>query len=88
MKRLRPVLIIAAIAVLGLLVWLLFLRGDATRTLTGYVEGERIYLAAPVSGAVAELYVREGERAAQIMKLIIARECAGRIAVQYAKNKE
>jgi len=64
MKRLRPVLIIAAIAVLGLLVWLLFLRGDEARTLTGYVEGERIYLAAPVSGAVAELYVREGERVA------------------------
>ncbi|MDP1777807.1 MAG: biotin/lipoyl-binding protein, partial [Brevundimonas sp.] len=62
MKRLRPVLIIAAIAVLGLLVWLLFLRDGEAPTLTGYVEGERIYLAAPVSGAVAALYVREGER--------------------------
>ncbi|WP_439477540.1 HlyD family secretion protein [Brevundimonas sp.] len=62
MKRLRPVLIIAAIAVLGLLVWLLFLRDSEAPTLTGYVEGERIYLAAPVSGAVAALYVREGER--------------------------
>ena len=64
MKRLRPVLIIAAIAVLGLLVWLLFLRGEEARTLTGYIEGERIYLAAPVSGSVAALYVREGERVA------------------------
>lgn len=64
MKRLRPVLIIAAIAVLGLLVWLLFLRGGEARTLTGYIEGERVYLAAPVSGAVAALYVREGERVA------------------------
>ena len=64
MKRLRPVLIIAAIALLGLLVWLLFLRGGEARTLTGYIEGERVYLAAPVSGAVAALYVREGERVA------------------------
>ena len=64
MKRLRPVLIIAAIAVLGLLVWLLFLRGDEARTLTGYIEGERVYLAAPVSGSVAALYVREGDRVA------------------------
>lgn len=62
MKRMRPVLAIAAIVVLGAVVWALFLRGGEARTLTGYVEGERVYLAAPVSGAVAELYVREGGR--------------------------
>jgi hypothetical protein len=45
MKRLRPVLIIAATAVLGLMVWLLFLRDGEALTLTGYVEGERVYLA-------------------------------------------
>lgn len=64
MNRLRPVLAIGAIAVLGAVVWLLFLRGAEPRTLSGYIEGERIYLAAPVSGAVAALYVREGERVA------------------------
>lgn len=64
MTRLRPVLAIGAIAVLVLLVWLLFLRGEEARTLTGYIEGERVYLAAPVSGAVSTLYVREGERVA------------------------
>ncbi len=64
MKRLRPVLAIGAIVVLGALIWFLFLRGGEARTLTGYVEGERIYLAAPVSGAVSALYVREGERVA------------------------
>ncbi len=62
MKRFRPVLAIGAIILLAGLAWLLFLRGDGTRTLTGYIEGERVYLAAPVSGAVAALYVREGER--------------------------
>lgn len=64
MKRMRPVLAIVAIAVLAAIVWALFLRGGEARTLTGYVEGERVYLAAPVSGAVAELYVREGGRVA------------------------
>ena len=62
--RLRPVLAIGGIAILGVIAWLLFFRGGEARTLTGYVEGERIYLAAPVSGAVAELYVREGDRVA------------------------
>lgn len=64
MRRLRPVLAIGAIAIVALLVWWMFLRGDEPRTLTGYIEGERVYLAAPVSGAVATLYVREGERVA------------------------
>lgn len=64
MKRMRPVLAIVAIVVLGAIVWALFLRGGEARTLTGYVEGERVYLAAPVSGAVTELYVREGGRVA------------------------
>lgn len=64
MKRLRPVLAIGAVAILAAAVWLLFLRGGEARTLTGYIEGERVYLAAPVSGAVAALYVREGQRVA------------------------
>jgi len=62
MKRLRPVLIIAALIGVGVLLWWLFLRPQPARTLTGYVEGERVYLSAPVSGAVAQLYVREGGR--------------------------
>jgi HlyD family secretion protein len=60
----RPVLAIGAVALLAVLVWWMFLRGGEARTLTGYVEGERVYLAAPVSGAVAALYVREGQRVA------------------------
>ena len=64
MKRLRPVLAIGAIAIFAVTIWWLFLRGGEARTLTGYVEGERVYLAAPVSGSVAALYVREGQRVA------------------------
>lgn len=61
---LKPVLALGAIAAIGGVVWLLFLRDGEARTLTGYIEGERVYLAAPVSGSVAALYVREGERVA------------------------
>lgn len=61
---LRLVLALGALAVIGLLAWLLFFRDGEARTLTGYIEGDRVYLAAPVSGAVAQLYVREGERVA------------------------
>ena len=39
------------------------LRTDQTdRPLSGYVEGEPVYLAAPASGALETLYVREGDR--------------------------
>jgi len=64
MKHLRPVLAIGVIATVAFLVWLLLFRGGEARTLTGYIEGERVYMAAPVSGSVAALYVREGERVA------------------------
>jgi len=60
----RPALAIIAVVAVGLVVWALVARGGGPRVLTGYIEGERVYLAAPVSGAVAELYVREGERVA------------------------
>ncbi|MFN3930679.1 MAG: HlyD family secretion protein [Brevundimonas sp.] len=65
LKRIpRPALVLGVIALIAGLVWWVFLRGDEARTLTGYIEGERVYLAAPVSGAVSALYVREGERVA------------------------
>jgi HlyD family secretion protein len=62
MKRLRPVLIIVGVIAVAALVWWTLLRPHSERVLTGYVEGERIYLSAPVSGALAQLYVREGGR--------------------------
>ena len=64
MRRLRPVIAIGAIILMAALVWFFLLRDGEARTLTGYIEGERIYLAAPVSGSVAALYVREGQRVA------------------------
>lgn len=64
MRRVRPVIVIMAVtALIAGLIW--FIRDNREPdVLTGYVEGERIYLAAPQSGAVAALFVREGERVA------------------------
>lgn len=65
MKRIRPVVgVVGVLALAALVVWGLFLRDGEARTLSGYVEGDLVYLAAPVPGAVEALYVREGERVA------------------------
>jgi HlyD family secretion protein len=64
MKRIRPIiLIVVGAALVALVIWGLVLRGHSeARTLSGYVEGDLVYLAAPVPGAVQTLYVREGQR--------------------------
>lgn len=42
--------------------WWMFGRDSAPPPLGGYIEGDRLYLAAPTSGALTELYAREGAR--------------------------
>ncbi len=54
------VLLLVAVALIAALV--LVPRLNRSRVLTGYVEGEALYLAAPVSGAVAQVYVQRGDR--------------------------
>ncbi|WP_340644292.1 HlyD family efflux transporter periplasmic adaptor subunit [Phenylobacterium sp.] len=54
------VLLLAAAALIAALV--LIPRLTRSNVLTGYVEGEPLYLAAPVSGAVAQVYVQRGDR--------------------------
>lgn len=61
---LRIALIVVVAAVFGVLVWRGFVRArpqDAD-VLSGYIEGEALYLAPPVSGAVTTLTVRRGQR--------------------------
>ena len=53
------VLLLAAATLIAALV--LVPRLNPTHVLTGYVEGEPLYLAAPVSGAVAQVYVQRGD---------------------------
>lgn len=64
MNRRMVVAGVAGAAALAAVGWLVLGRGGETHVLGGYVEGDPLYLAAPTSGAVADLYVREGGRVA------------------------
>jgi HlyD family secretion protein len=62
MKPQRIVVLILAALALLLLGWrLLAPQYRAAPTLSGYIEGEALYLAAPTAGTVAELGVRRGQ---------------------------
>lgn len=54
-----PVIVAAVIVAVGVTAWLLWPKGGE-RPLTGYVEGEALYFAAPVSGAVTRLALERG----------------------------
>jgi HlyD family secretion protein len=58
------VLALAALALLFLGWRLLATQFEPSPALSGYIEGETLYLAAPVAGTVAELGVRRGQRVA------------------------
>ncbi len=62
MKRARPVIIVLLLVLLGALAWYFFGRSDRQRYLSGYVEGESLYLAAPVAGTVGSIAAVEGTR--------------------------
>jgi HlyD family secretion protein len=78
MKRLRPLpfLLLAAGAAIALA--LALPRLDREDLLTGYVEGEPLYLASPVAGAVRTMHVRRGDvvAAGQPLFLIDPRQLA------------
>jgi HlyD family secretion protein len=60
-KRFLPVIAVAAVVLLIGLAWVFWPRSHA-RTLSGYVDGDLLYLSAPISGAVTDLKVRKGDR--------------------------
>ncbi|MFP5328620.1 MAG: HlyD family secretion protein [Alphaproteobacteria bacterium] len=64
MSRARPFLALALLIVAAVAAWLLLGRSDRGRFLSGYIEGENLYLAAPVAGTVASITAVEGERVA------------------------
>jgi len=64
MNRLRPLLIIVVIIAAAVVLWLLLTGSKRERTLSGYIEGEELYLASPVSGTVASVSAVEGTRVA------------------------
>jgi HlyD family secretion protein len=68
-RLLIVVLLLVAAAIVAAVV--LVPRLNRPRVLSGYVEGEALYLASPVSGAVAGLYVQRGDRVSAGQKLYV-----------------
>lgn len=62
MKKLRPLFIMAVIIAAAVALWLLLSGAKRERTLSGYIEGEEMYLASPVAGTVASVSAVEGTR--------------------------
>ncbi len=63
MKIPKPVIALAVAAAAGAAVWMFWPKGRG-HTLSGYIEGDLLYLSAPVSGAVTDLRVEKGQRVA------------------------
>lgn len=64
MNRFRAAIIIAVIIAAAAAAWLLLGGSDRQRMLSGYIEGENLYLASPVAGTVASVAAVEGARVA------------------------
>jgi HlyD family secretion protein len=62
MKRKALLAIAGAAALVGYIGWRTWSSDRAAEILPGYVEGDLLYMSAPVSGPVAALHVREGAR--------------------------
>jgi HlyD family secretion protein len=62
MNRLRPLLIVGVFIAIAVVLWLLFSGSRRERTLSGYIEGEELYLASPVAGTVRSVSAIEGTR--------------------------
>ncbi len=62
MSRFRPIVIVVLIIAAAAVAWYLLGGSKRERTLSGYIEGENLYLAAPVSGTVETVSAVEGAR--------------------------
>jgi len=62
MKRARPVIIILLLAGAAALIWYFLSGQKRERLLSGYIEGESLFLAAPVAGTVGTISAKEGDR--------------------------
>lgn len=72
MKSQRVVILVLAGMAVLFLAWRIAASTFApTPTLSGYIEGETLYLASPVAGTVAQLGVRRGQRVAAGARLFV-----------------
>ena len=64
-RNLRLVIILAVVLAGGFLVWRAWApRAEDANVLTGYIEGDDLYLSSPVAGSVTEVKVVKGQRVA------------------------
>jgi HlyD family secretion protein len=64
MKRARPIIIVIVLIAAAFLAWRLLAPGREPPALSGYIEGETLFLAAPVAGTLTSLAASEGQRVA------------------------
>lgn len=62
MRGLRPAIVIALLAIGIAVAWVLLGQSRSEPTLSGYIEGENLYLSAPVAGTIASVAAVEGTR--------------------------
>ena len=62
MSRLRPIIVLAVLVAAGVAAWLLLGGSQRERFLSGYIEGEDLYLSAPVAGTISSVSAVEGTR--------------------------
>jgi HlyD family secretion protein len=61
-SRARPIIIVVLIIAAAVVAWVLLGGSKRERTLSGYIEGENLFLAAPVAGTVQAVSAVEGQR--------------------------
>ncbi|MFL6721008.1 MAG: HlyD family secretion protein [Sphingomonas sp.] len=64
MSRIRPILIVAALLAAAFLAWRLLGPGPRKAYLSGYILGDDLNLAAPVSGTIQSMSLVDGQRVA------------------------
>lgn len=64
MNRFRPIIIVALLIAAAVAAWVLLGGSKHERFLSGYIEAENLYLAAPVAGTVSSVTAIEGTRVA------------------------
>ncbi|MDP9421283.1 MAG: HlyD family efflux transporter periplasmic adaptor subunit [Pseudomonadota bacterium] len=62
MNRARPIIVLILLIGAAALGWYLLRGSERERMLSGYIEGESLFLAAPVAGTVSTIAAQEGQR--------------------------
>ena len=68
-RGVRILILLVVIGGAAILAWRLFGPGPRERYLSGYIEGDSLFLASPVSGTVSAIAAEEGQRVAAGAKL-------------------